>query len=64
MNGEAVGWRGDAPGPPPEGERGVNETNDIDVLHEIGSRFAAADSFHAVLSRIAEFASSVVQCDS
>lgn len=42
----------------------MNETNDIDVLHEIGSRFAAADSFHAVLSRIAEFASSVVQCDS
>ena len=45
-------------------ENDVKEKTDIDVLHEIGSRFAAADSFHAVLARVVEFASSVVQCDS
>jgi signal transduction protein with GAF and PtsI domain len=42
----------------------VKEKTDIDVLHEIGSRIAAADPLHAVLSRVVEFVSSVVQCDS
>src|SRR5688500_5089074 len=37
---------------------------DIDVLHEIGSRIAAADPMHAVLGRVVDFVSSVVQCDS
>jgi uroporphyrinogen-III synthase len=40
------------------------DKTDIDLLHEIGSRIAAADPLHAVLSRVVEFASSVVQCDS
>jgi uroporphyrinogen-III synthase len=42
----------------------VTEKTDIDVLHEIGSRLAAADPLHAVLARVVEFVSSVVQCDS
>jgi uroporphyrinogen-III synthase len=42
----------------------VSEKSDIDVLHEIGSRLAAADPLHAVLARVVEFVSSVVQCDS
>ncbi len=37
---------------------------EIDFLHEISSRFAAADSLHIVLGRIVHFVSSVVQCDS
>ena len=42
----------------------VDAKSDIDVLHEIGSRIAAADPMHAVLGRVVDFASSVVQCDS
>jgi len=37
---------------------------DIDVLHEIGSRIAAADALHPDLAQIVEFASAVVKCDS
>ena len=36
----------------------------LEFLHEIGSRMAAADPFHAVLDRIVEFVSTVVPCDS
>jgi uroporphyrinogen-III synthase len=42
----------------------VDAKSDIDVLHEIGSRIAAADPLHAVLGRVVDFVSSVVQCDS
>jgi signal transduction protein with GAF and PtsI domain len=42
----------------------VSEKSDIDLLHEIGSRLAAADPLHAVLSRVVDFVSSVVLCDS
>jgi len=42
----------------------VDAKSDIDVLHEIGSRIAAADPMHAVLGRVVDFVSSVVQCDS
>jgi uroporphyrinogen-III synthase len=42
----------------------VDLKSDIDVLHEIGSRIAAADPLHAVLGRVVDFVSSVVQCDS
>jgi uroporphyrinogen-III synthase len=38
--------------------------SEIGFLHEIGSRFAAADSLHSVLNRVVHFVSSVVQCDS
>jgi signal transduction protein with GAF and PtsI domain len=36
----------------------------VDVLHEIGVRLNAADGFHEVLSRVVEFASGLVKCDS
>ena len=36
----------------------------IYFLHEIGSRFAAADPLPAVLQRVINFVSTVVQCDS
>jgi uroporphyrinogen-III synthase len=42
----------------------VKDRTDMDVLHEIGSRIAAADPLHVVLSRVVEFVSSVVPCDS
>jgi signal transduction protein with GAF and PtsI domain len=37
---------------------------DFDVLHEIGSRMAAADPLHEVLARVVDFAAGVVKCDS
>lgn len=40
------------------------ETSDIDLLHEIGSRMAAADPFHEVLQRVIEMVTAVVRCDS
>jgi uroporphyrinogen-III synthase len=36
----------------------------VDFLHEIGSRMAAADPLHEVLSRIVDFACSLINCDS
>src|SRR5688572_33149112 len=45
-------------------EGDVDAKSDIDVLHEIGSRIAAADPMHAVLGRVVDFVSSLVQCDS
>jgi signal transduction protein with GAF and PtsI domain len=38
--------------------------SEISVLHEIGSRFAAAESLETVLNRVVHVVSSVVQCDS
>jgi signal transduction protein with GAF and PtsI domain len=35
----------------------------IEFLHELGSRIAAADPLHAVLTRVVDFVSSVVKCD-
>jgi uroporphyrinogen-III synthase len=40
------------------------EATDVDGLHEIGSRLAAADPLHDVLSRVVQFVSSMVRCDS
>src|SRR5436190_15643980 len=40
------------------------EDSNVDLLHEIGVRLATADQFHEVLSRVVEFASAVVKCDS
>jgi uroporphyrinogen-III synthase len=42
----------------------MTNASDVEFLHEIGSRMAAADPFHMVLSRIVAFVSSLVQCDS
>ena len=43
---------------------GSDVSDDIDLLHEIGSRIAAADPLHAVLSRVVEFITTIVSCDS
>jgi signal transduction protein with GAF and PtsI domain len=50
----------------PEEELLVSSTGnpEVDFLHEIGSRMAAADPLHAVLVRVVDFASAVVRCDS
>jgi uroporphyrinogen-III synthase len=42
----------------------ASSKTDIDLLHEIGSRMAAADPLHAVLARVVTFVTSVVRCDS
>ncbi len=36
----------------------------VDLLHEIGARLATADGYHEVLSRVVDFASALVKCDS
>jgi signal transduction protein with GAF and PtsI domain len=40
------------------------EDSPVEVLHEIGGRLATAGGFHEVLSRVVEFASALVKCDS
>ena len=40
------------------------EDSHVDVLHEIGVRLGTADGFHEVLTRVVEFASALVRCDS
>lgn len=40
------------------------ETSDIDLLHDIGSRMAAADPFHEVLQRVIDMVTVAVRCDS
>ena len=40
------------------------EDSHLDVLHEISLRLNAADGFHEVLSRVVDFASALVKCDS
>ena len=47
-----------------EAVRVPEETTDIDLLHEIGSRMAAADPFHEVLQRVVEMVTAAVRCDS
>jgi uroporphyrinogen-III synthase len=37
---------------------------EVDVLHEIGSRIAAADALHEVLDRVVELIATLVKCDS
>jgi signal transduction protein with GAF and PtsI domain len=43
---------------------GSGEHRDIEVLHEIGERIAAADPLSTVLKLVVEFVSAVVKCDS
>lgn len=42
----------------------MTEHSEVDFLHEVGSRIAAADPLHEVLDRIVSFISDLVQCDS
>jgi signal transduction protein with GAF and PtsI domain len=36
----------------------------VDLLHEIGAQLASADRLHEVLTRVVEFSSALVKCDS
>ena len=40
------------------------EDSHVDILHEITVRLGTADGFHDVLTRVVEFASALVKCDS
>src|SRR3974390_1905494 len=42
----------------------IHSDIDIEFLHQISSRIAAADPFHEVVDQIVEFAGDVVKCDS
>jgi uroporphyrinogen-III synthase len=42
----------------------MTENREIDFLHEIGARIAAADPLHEVLGQIVNFVSALVKCDS
>jgi len=42
----------------------TGENPEVDLLHEIGSRFAAADPLHEVLDQVVSFISTLVKCDS
>jgi len=42
----------------------LQDSQDIDFLHEIGSRMAAADSLDSILQRILDFIADLVRCDS
>ncbi len=42
----------------------MTENPEIDFLHEIGTRIAAADPLHEVLRQIVDFVSTLVKCDS
>jgi uroporphyrinogen-III synthase len=40
------------------------EHRDIDVLHQIGERIAAADPLHSVLKTVVDLVSAILKCDS
>jgi uroporphyrinogen-III synthase len=42
----------------------VTEKSDIDLIHEIGSRIAAADPLHTVLGRVVDLVATLIHCDS
>ena len=42
----------------------MSDTLEVDFLHELSSRMAAADPLHEVLDRVVEFAAALVKCDS
>ena len=42
----------------------IEDSQDIEFLHEIGSRMAAADSLDSILQHILDFIADLVRCDS
>jgi signal transduction protein with GAF and PtsI domain len=42
----------------------IHSSPEVDLLHAIGSRMAAADPFHEVLTQVIDCAVSLVKCDS
>lgn len=49
---------------PEEMVKAQEPTSELDLLHEIGSRMAAADPLHEVLERVIEMVTAAVRCDS
>ncbi len=49
---------------PEEMAKGPEGASELDLLHEIGSRMAAADPLHEVLERVIEMVTAAVRCDS
>jgi len=47
-----------------DGTPSIHSNPEVDLLHAIGSRMAAADPFHEVLSQVVECAVGLVKCDS
>ena len=47
-----------------DGTLSTHCNSEVDLLHAIGSRMAAADPFHEVLSQVVECAVALVKCDS
>src|SRR5687768_16915373 len=47
-----------------DSESDFEPADDIGLLHEIGSRIAAADPLHAVLTRVVQFITTIIPCDS
>jgi uroporphyrinogen-III synthase len=47
-----------------DGTPSIHSNPEVDLLHAIGSRMAAADPFHEVLSQVVECAVALVKCDS
>ena len=43
---------------------GIPTNTEVDLIHAIGSRMAAADPFHEVLSQVVQCAVALVKCDS
>ena len=49
---------------PPGSGSAADSRSAVDALHDIGRRLASADPLHDVLSRVVQFVSSLVSCDS
>jgi uroporphyrinogen-III synthase len=45
-------------------EKDLLSSNEVDFLHEIGSRMAAADPLDSIMQQILQFISDLVRCDS
>ena len=50
--------------PTPDPPAQEPEASDLDLLHAVGSRFAVADPFHAVLGLVVDVVTALVKCDS
>jgi uroporphyrinogen-III synthase len=49
---------------PPSSQSPDTSSSDLDLLHDIGSRIAAADPLHAVLGHVVDVVTTIVRCDS
>jgi len=49
---------------PEHAPTGGPPSSELDLLHSVGSRIAAADPFHAVLDHVVDVVTTIVRCDS